>query len=317
LLPEFEVRCDVAVSEGTVADDLELERYSLYSNPFHFSQSRPPSYDCNTPKTYQDLEEDNIPKQEPNRMSNVDSFAKPELQFRRRAISLASLVLVVPCVIAMTSALSRKKRSEEGLLFRRSLFTKGGSNDTPTASPTHAPSSSPSKSTEPSGIPSNVPSAAPSSPRVIDQSNEGPYDIYAMDLGYVGQSFQAGITGPMARIDFATAPNCGTNGNGPRDATLFIYEGEAFGTLPNPVHNQSVALTQGPCKTSNSFYWSEFVLSPPVNVLNGTSYTFMVDPTDNNEVFRIPLTAGSSYERGRAYYADPVPESDVFFRTLF
>jgi hypothetical protein len=111
----------------------------------------------------------------------------------------------------------------------------------------------------------------------------------------------------MTQIDFATY-ECR-----PRTATLFIYERahKAFnGALPNPIHVQSVALTEVTCQFD--LVWSEFVLSPPVNVVSGKSYTFKVDPTDK-KVVQMPFTTGNTYARGQSYAG--ADSYDVLFRT--
>jgi hypothetical protein len=145
---------------------------------------------------------------------------------------------------------------------------------------------------------------------VIDQSNEVLSSSAGTVWTHIGQTFQAGITGPMTQIDFATS-ECG-----PRDATLNIYEGSHVShPLPDPIHQQAVVLTEVACINRNSPVpvWSEFVLSSPVNVVTGASYTFKFVPTDQQWLSSpISTASGNSYPRGRSYVS---ASYDLLFRT--
>jgi hypothetical protein len=70
----------------------------------------------------------------PTRHDLVEAAKAPELQFRKRAIVAASLLLVVLGVIAIISTPSHKKGSDGVFLFRRTLQffqSKGGSGASP------------------------------------------------------------------------------------------------------------------------------------------------------------------------------------------
>jgi hypothetical protein len=123
---------------------------------------------------------------------------------------------------------------------------------------------------------------------VLDQSNTTTGISLSSDVDLFAQSFTAGKSGSLTRVDLYM------NGDGASPITVSIQA--TSGGVPNG----TVLATSGPGTASTSSDWVQFPFSSPATVTSGVTYAIMFGTGANNFVFG----SGEAYAGGQALHFD-------------
>lgn len=150
---------------------------------------------------------------------------------------------------------------------------------------------------------------------VLDQSNEATVagtDSLTQSLPYVGQTFTAGLAGPLSKVDVSVGRAAATT-----DLTVEIRA--TSGGLPTGPALSSVTMPYGDIGASRS--WITFTFVSPITVTSGVEYAIVLtSPVGAGTGYNFTATSDSAYPDGRWVQSSNgtswnTNNQDIWFRT--
>ncbi|EGD73219.1 hypothetical protein PTSG_04934 [Salpingoeca rosetta] len=154
----------------------------------------------------------------------------------------------------------------------------------------------------------------------LDQSQTGRVTTFHIPSSGVWQSFTAGLTGNLTRLDVLLGQAKPGDTCNTYDGDLVLYEGSGrfqapFFSQHSQLTSQRVVGSECRCTSKDCVVWQSFVLSSAVPVVAGERYSFFLSPPHRHRriSFRVGLAVADLYTAGSNHFA--APGYDFTFKT--